>query len=544
MSYLAIGSVTKAIAELLTRKLNKPQLMGTSSFRVTALPPDDDRVSDADGLNLFLYRVTESPFAKNVDWPGDRFNPAKVKRPPLALNLHYLLTAFVKKTAGSAQDDITAQQLLGNAMVILHEFPVLNDIHDGDFDSSLDTQFPPELRNSFEKTKIMMSPISMEEFSKIWTGLSKAYRLSVAYEVALVQIAPFSFPAAPGALVQELGLQVVTIESPFIASVEPSAGPADAQVVIRGKGFKTRGAATTVTISDTILTEADFSMLTADQIVLSIPQTVQQGPMLRIVVSVAGRDSASAYYEVRPWIRLIKPMRGFPGLPIAIPFEIPPGSTASLQVDGIVAPITVDAQNKLIVANVPAAIASNGPKPVVLTLGPGTPQNSNVRFFEVLPQIQSVAIATSVGPTKTTITVTGQRLNGKDVRVKYGNLLLNRGENINATQVSVEVDRLLSLGQPVYVLVDGRQSNTIPPKLDSIDPLQAFSGDTVALTGNSLSGQNVIVSFGAMSVNLGPNAYSSRLTVRVPSGLAVGPVNVKVSVDGNDTNSLVLDVLG
>ena len=219
MSYLAIGSVTKSIAELLTRKLNRPQLMGAGTFRVTALPPDDDRVSDADGVNLFLYRVAESPFANNRDWPGDRANAAGARRPPLALNLHYLVTAFAKKTAGSAQDDITAQQLLGDAIAILHNYPVLNDIHDGDFDSSLDTQFPPELRNSFEKTKIMPSPISMEEFSKIWTGLSKAYRLSVAYEVSLVQIEPFTFPKVAAPPAQQVGLQVITIEAPLITAV-------------------------------------------------------------------------------------------------------------------------------------------------------------------------------------------------------------------------------------------------------------------------------------------------------------------------------------
>src|SRR5436190_22486459 len=115
MSYLAIGAVTKAIAELLEKKMNKPPLLGVGVvFKVTTVPPDDARVDQENGINLFLYRVTESPFAKNTDWPGDRANPVAIKRPPIALNLHYLLTPYAKKSAGVARDDITAHQFLGN----------------------------------------------------------------------------------------------------------------------------------------------------------------------------------------------------------------------------------------------------------------------------------------------------------------------------------------------------------------------------------------------------------------------------------------------
>src|SRR5262249_39765298 len=109
MSYLAIGLVTRAIAQLLAGKLNKPPLMGsTAIFRVTAIAPDDDRVDAADGVNLFLYRISESPFARNMDWRGDPSNPITVKRSPVAVTLSYLMTAYAKKGDATAQDDITA----------------------------------------------------------------------------------------------------------------------------------------------------------------------------------------------------------------------------------------------------------------------------------------------------------------------------------------------------------------------------------------------------------------------------------------------------
>ena len=102
-------------------------------------------VDDDDGVNLFLYRVVEDTFSKNVNPPRDKPQP---RRPPLSLNLYYLLTGYAKKSNGAGQDDVTAHQLFGNAMAILHEYPVLNDIHDGDFDADVSTQFAPELHDA------------------------------------------------------------------------------------------------------------------------------------------------------------------------------------------------------------------------------------------------------------------------------------------------------------------------------------------------------------------------------------------------------------
>ena len=53
------------------------------------------------------------------------------------------------------------------------------------------------------------------------------------------------------------------------------------------------------------------------------------------------------------------------------------------------------------------------------------------------------------------------------------------------------------------VTVDGVVSNTIPPRLDGISPSAAFIGDSVTLSGDSLSGRNVIVNFNAIAVAVG-----------------------------------------
>ncbi|HET7873448.1 MAG TPA: Pvc16 family protein [Terriglobales bacterium] len=544
MSYLAIGAVTSAVAELLNKKLNKPPLLGSSAtFRVTTLPPDDDRVSADNNLNLFLYKISESPFARNMNWRGDRSNPKPGDRPPLAMSLHYLVTAYSKKT-DSARDDITSHQLLGNAMAVLHEFPVLNDVHDGDFDADVDAQFAPELRNSFEKIKITPLPISMEEFSKIWTGLSKAYRLSVAYEVSLVEIGPLTAAASGPSRVQLTSVQMQTIGPPQIASVQPAQGPVQTQVTITGQGFQRAGAATVVNVGGVELTEADFISLTPQQIVLNIPPDIEGGPQISITVSVQGQQSNAERYRVSPWIGRITPLRGITGIPASLDFVVPAGATVSLEIDGQAVAAIVDAAQQTVSGVVPLSIATNGSKSVVLVLNDGTVKRSNALSFEVLPLITSVAVVTNAAPAKTTITITGERLAATEAAAQVGDLLLSKGKNTTATQLVVQTDRVLTSTTPVTAIVDGTFSNTLPSQLDKAVPAAAFAGDAITLLGRGLSGRSVAVSFGATTVNLGSQPLARRFGVRVPSGLAAGATTIKVTVDGTDTNTVPFTVSG
>jgi hypothetical protein len=543
MSFLAIGAVTKAIAELLENKLNKPPLMGqTVTLKVTALPPDDGRVERDNGVNLFLYRVTESPFAKNYDWPGDRENPG-VKRPPLALILHYLLTAYVKPSADAAQDDITAHQILGNAMAILHEYPVLNDIHDSDFDADLDEQFAAELRRAFDKIKISQAPISMDDVSKIWTGLNKAYRLSVAYEVSVVQIAPIAPAPMPSPPLQQLNVAAETIGAPMITAVQPPVGTAGATIAINGSGFKRQGRATIVTVGETILTEAELATLTDREIRLVLPTSFKRGPKQRIIVTVDGRDSNESFFLMQPWISTLQPLRGRTGIPITIPLELTDGGAVSAEVGGQAAVATYDAAGKNVTVIAPDSLATNGPAPLVLTIDDGAARRSNALFYDVLPAITAKNAQVGGAPVKTTVEVTGQRLAGNNVQVRYGQLLINKGPNASSTQVSVEVSRALPTDHTVSVIVDGFESNVLPPSLESLEPAESFPGQAITLLGRGLSGREVIVHFGAVSVDAGAQAYASRVVVTAPAGLAAGTIQVRATVDGNETNPLSFGVL-
>lgn len=545
MSYLAIGAVTKAVAELLSKKMNKPPLLGGAVPKVTTLPPDDERVSENDGVNLFLYRVSVNPFLSNTGWRGDKQNPKAQKRPPLALTLHYLLTAYAKKADAAAMDDVTAHQLLGNAMTILHEYPVLNDVHDGDFDANLDAQFAPELRNSFEKIKVSIIPTTtMEEFSKIWTSLSKAHRLSVLYDVSLVQIAPLAPAPPPAPPVQGVRLGVETKGVPVVETVSPPAGAAGTLVTLKGSNLKEHGSQTYVAFGEVQLAESDLVKCERDEIMLVVPSGLQRGPKVRLTVSAGRDESAPVFFEVRPWIDAIRPLRGIGGVSLSIPFAVPQGTNVGVEFDGQTIPATYDAVAKVVSAGVPESVASNGLKPVVLLLGNNPVLRSNARFFEVLPQIEAVNFTTQAAPALTTIAATGKRLAGKDVYVRYGELLVRKGENADAAQVQVSVPRLLPAGQPMSVLVDDRESNMLPPLLESVKPGAAFRGARVRLNGRSLSGKTVVVKFGATEVPISAHAFATQIEVAVPAALAPGDVQLAVNVNGADTNALTFTVLG
>jgi len=276
---------------------------------------------------------------------------------------------------------------------------------------------------------------------------------------------------------------------------------------------------------------------------LVLPTAFQRGPEQRVVVINGGRESNEASFLVRPWIGSLRPLRGLTGVPITIPFDLDAVATVSAEIGGQAVAATPDAARKNVTVIAPDSLANNGPAPVVLIVNDGVAQRSNALFYEVLPVISSRNVTVGGSPAKTTIEVTGQRLNGNDVQARYGKLLISKGQNASATQISVAVPRVLPADQTVSVIVDGFESNVLPPSLERLEPMESLPGRPIALIGRGLSGGSVVVYFGADSVNVGPHPYSSRIVVTAPAGLAAGSIQVRAEIDGNETNNLSFGVL-
>jgi hypothetical protein len=127
-------------------------------------------------LTIFLFEVGEDPSARNRPNNRETTPPPdmKIRKPPVALLLRYLLTAWGKFEPVGLN---TPQRILGRAIQTLYDKAILSG---------------PDLQGVLAGTdaalKVTMSPLSLEERTRVWHAVQQRYRLSVAYEVRVVNL--------------------------------------------------------------------------------------------------------------------------------------------------------------------------------------------------------------------------------------------------------------------------------------------------------------------------------------------------------------------
>lgn len=174
---LAIAAATSALRSLLEEKIKTIGDADLTALEVITLAPDEALKGDKPvTLNLFLYQTAVNAAWRNLDLP--QVKSGEGGRPPLALNLHYLVTPYSREDGPAS---VRNHQILGAAMSVLHDHPVL-------FPDDL--AHPPDggLRDQFERLRITLLPLSTDEMSKLWSALQTHYRVSAAYEVTVVLI--------------------------------------------------------------------------------------------------------------------------------------------------------------------------------------------------------------------------------------------------------------------------------------------------------------------------------------------------------------------
>jgi hypothetical protein len=187
---LAIAVVTSTIRYLLDDSIAGSGATGVDGAQVTTVHPrllhhelgSDDRLS---GLNVHLYDVTWDP---TRSLPGIPFtdNPRPGdQQSGLAINLHYLVTAYGKDTV------LEPQRLLAIAARTLASSPVLARPvlaaaiakygHD-------DMAFlaNSDLAEQPEPVRLTPEPVSIEDSSRLWSALSAPHLPSLAYVASVV----------------------------------------------------------------------------------------------------------------------------------------------------------------------------------------------------------------------------------------------------------------------------------------------------------------------------------------------------------------------
>ncbi|MEP6902559.1 MAG: DUF4255 domain-containing protein [Actinomycetota bacterium] len=148
-----------------------------------------------EGISLFLYRVEINSAMRNL--PATTGLDGITRRPPLPLDLYYLLTVWAK-------DAVKQQRILGWAMRTLEDSPILSAGRLNHFGTEADV-FQP-----YETVEIIFSSLSLQDLSNLWSAFKVSLPMSVAYVARIVRI-DSTITAEESAPVQTRELDFVNI---------------------------------------------------------------------------------------------------------------------------------------------------------------------------------------------------------------------------------------------------------------------------------------------------------------------------------------------
>ncbi|MCP2163340.1 DUF4255 domain-containing protein [Goodfellowiella coeruleoviolacea] len=164
-----IADVSAVIVETLTRALGDlsqdPPIaeLHDLSEPVQTPPPK---------LTVFLYEIAEDPTSRNRPPVRSQppVTPATTRKPPMALLLRYLVTPW-------GGDQPTQHRMLGRALQAFYDDAIL----DG-------AQLSGSLAGTTDSLHVTLTPLTLDQKSWVWYAIQKPYRLSLNYEVRVVNL--------------------------------------------------------------------------------------------------------------------------------------------------------------------------------------------------------------------------------------------------------------------------------------------------------------------------------------------------------------------
>jgi Pvc16 N-terminal domain/IPT/TIG domain len=346
--YLAVGGVTAVLKWLLTNDLTAagPNTVLTSASAITALSPDliEAGQNEEPQLNLFMYYVSLNPALRNLDLPSYDAAGNRVCNPPLALNLHYLVSAY-----GSTQTaQLASEILLGWAMKVFHDNPVVPAHRIQDALSALSSQSSAEaklvyastLAGQMEHFRITPEALTIEEIYRLWPAFQASYRPSSAFQVSVVVIQDTSMVTS-GPPVRHRRLVALPLQSPVITTISPAMATAGQVLTITGANFLGQ------TVTDTVVSfdnaaAASPSVLRGDLLKVTLPGGLQAGTRMARVQRLVtfpgeasprrGFTSSPVPFQLLPVIQDASPIQATHGSPLTLAVSPPVGRTQQVTV--------------------------------------------------------------------------------------------------------------------------------------------------------------------------------------------------------------------
>lgn len=275
----AIGMVSESLRNLLVG-----EMVITPSVPVTIMAPDESGGGNR-RVNLFLYKAQENPALKNLDWQVKAGSPGQLVPPPLSLNLFYLMTPYAQNDPQTGNS--TAHEILGDAMRVFYEHPIVSEAYLAD-----------GLIDARHQIKIMLNTLDLEELSRVWNTFTQPFRLSVLYEVSVVQIDMLTESEHTMATrVRQIGVPDVDAPylPPVIHSLSPMSGPAGSVLTFQGENLEHWRAYVTI-MRQTVLNGVD---ITGDHFDLTLPGDLAPG-FHEIRVDISHVFRKTFFFEVSP----------------------------------------------------------------------------------------------------------------------------------------------------------------------------------------------------------------------------------------------------
>jgi hypothetical protein len=317
--YLAVAGVSAVLRTLLTSALpndgpatilgTSPGISSTSPDLIVTGPGEQAR------LNIFMYYASFNAALRNLGLPSSNAQGLQVSNPPLALNLHYLVSAY-----GGNQFD--PEILLAWAMQVFHETPVvprqvIQDALNG-LGSSPEAQLisTSTLADQIEHIKITPETLTTEEIYRLWAAFQTHYRPTTSYRVSVVVIQR-TRTFKSGLPVRQRSVTAVPLQPPVIDQVSPAMVTAGGLLTVTGRNFLGDSAADTLVSFDSAPGVAP-STLQGNCIRVVLPATLQAGTRsLRVVRNIvypaspaphAGFASSPARFQLIPTITNAPPV--------------------------------------------------------------------------------------------------------------------------------------------------------------------------------------------------------------------------------------------
>lgn len=172
MSAQVIANVTETLVSVLTAGV------AGLSTPPTVVPHDlrTDPGTTQTQLTVFLFEVKEDSSARNRPirrTPAGGTNQVEIQKPEMSLLLRYLITPW-------GPDRNNDQIILGRVLQVFYDKPILSgsDLAGGGL-AGTDTSL-----------KLTVAPLTLEERTRVWQAVNQPYRLSITYEVRVVNIEP------------------------------------------------------------------------------------------------------------------------------------------------------------------------------------------------------------------------------------------------------------------------------------------------------------------------------------------------------------------